>query len=627
VAAVQTDQVTVTVNGQSVTVPKGTLILDAAKKAGIDIPIFCSHPKMAPVAVCRMCLVEVEKMPKLQPACAVYVADGMVIKTTTEQVGKYQKGVLEFLLINHPLDCPICDKGGECPLQDQTYQYGPGASRFDFQKAHFDKAVPLSDKIVLDRERCILCWRCTRFSEEISGERELALIQRGVHTIIGTFNDEPAQSNYQGNWTEICPVGALTSRQYRFVSRPWDLDRTATICPGCSMGCNIQLDARNNRIGRFQSRENLAVDDSWLCDFGRFSFPNFQRQGQDRPQIRRNGRLETVSYDEAITFTADALKQAGRQAAGWASPAASNEELFLFQRLFREVLESPNLDHRSAVLVDAEPDDMSLPIADIERCDHVIVLGGQDVIDAAPVLHLRLFKSQRKGVQVIKVGAGEGKRALDAVPAEAQAVGILATEGNKTAAKDLQGALQKKVKGSVRRLMVTTGPNGRGAKDLGILPHFGPGYASLNGQAGKGRVEWPGAGIKALYLHESSPIQGFTPTDAESMWLSALPLVVFHRFKASPLDQIAHVIIPGHAFTEKDGTVTNMEGRVQRIRKGIDAAWVREDWRVFQEIANRLGASWSYDGVEHITADLIRALPPYGAALDDGGRVLWSEQE
>lgn len=622
--AVQTDQVTLTIDGQSVTVPKGTLILDAAKALNIDIPIFCSHPKMAPVAVCRMCLVEIEKMRNLQPACAVYVAEGMVVKTTTEQVSKYQKGVLEFLLINHPLDCPICDKGGECPLQDQTFQYGPGASRFEFQKAHFDKGVPLSDKIVLDRERCILCWRCTRFSEEISGERELALIQRGVHTIIGTFNDEPAQSNYQGNWTEICPVGALTSRQYRFVSRPWDLDRTASVCPGCSMGCNIQLDARSNRIGRFQSRENLEVDDGWLCDVGRYSFPNFQRTTQDRPQIRRGSTLERVTYDEVIAFTADALKESG-QIAGWASPAASNEELFLFQRLFREVLGSPNLDHRSAVIEDAEPEDMTLPIADIERCDHVIVLGGQDVIDAAPVLHLRLFKSQRRGLQVSKVGAADVKKALDAVPAEAQGVGILATEANKKAAVELQGKLQKKVKGSVRRLIVTTGPNGRGAKDLGILPHRGPGYVSLNGKSGKGRVEWPGAGVKALYVHESSPLNGFTPTDAESMWLSSLPLVVFHRFKASPLDEVAHVIIPGHAFTEKDGTVTNMEGRVQRILKGIDAASVREDWRVFQEVANHLGACWDYESVEAITGDLIRALPPY-AAVNQGERVLWSEQ-
>src|SRR2546423_1248091 len=268
---------------------------------------------------------------------------------------------------------------------------------------------------------------------------------------------------------------------------------------------------------------------------------------------------------------------------------------------------------------------MTLPIADIERCDHVVVLGGQDVIDAAPVLHLRLFKSQHKGLQVSKVGPADVKKALDAVPAEAQAVGILATEANKKAAVELQGQLEKKVKGSVRRLIVTTGPNGRGAKDLGILPHLGPGYVSLNGQAGKGRVEWPGAGIKALYVHESSPLDGFVPSDAESMWLSALPLVISHRFKPAPLDEVAHVIIPGHAFTEKDGTVTNMEGRVQRILKGIDAAWVREDWLVFQEIANHLGASWNYESVEQITGDVVRAIPPY-AALNQGARVLWSER-
>ena len=624
-AAVQTDQVTLTINGQSVTVKKGTLILDAAKAIGIDIPIFCSHPKMEPVAVCRMCLVEVEKMPKLQPACAVYVNEGMVVRTTTDQVNKYQKGVLEFLLINHPLDCPICDKGGECPLQDQTYAYGPGASRYDFEKAHFDKAVPLSDKIVLDRERCILCWRCTRFSEEISGERELALIQRGVHTIIGTFNDEPATSNYQGNWTEICPVGALTSRQYRFISRPWDLDRTASVCPGCSMGCNIQIDARNNRIGRFQSRENLAVDDSWLCDTGRYSFPNFQRNTQERPRIRRNGALEEVSFDEAIAFTTDALKRAGGQVAGWASPADTNEELFLFRRLFRDVLNSPHIDHRMGSVPDTDPDDMTLPIAGIEQLDYAVVLGGQDVIDAAPVLHLRLFKSQRKGVNVLKVAAGDGKQALDAIPAEAQAVGVLATEANKKAAVDLQGKLQKKIKGSVRRLIVTVGPNGRGAKDLGILPHFGPGYVSLNGQAGKGGGEWPGAGLKALYVHESSPLHAFKPSDAESMWLPNLPLLIVHRFKPSPLDEMAHVIIPGHAFTEKTGTVTNMEGRVQRILDAIDAASIREDWRVFMDIANKLGADWRYESVSEITADLVRALPAY-AALNTGERARWGER-
>jgi len=620
--AVATDQITLTIDGQSVTVPKGTLILDAAKKLGIDIPIFCSHPKMEPVAVCRMCLIEVEKMPKLQPACAIPVAEGMVVRTVTDKVKQYQQGVLEFLLINHPLDCPICDKGGECPLQDQTFQYGPGASRYDFNKAHFDKAVPLSDKIVLDRERCILCWRCTRFTDEISGERELALIKRGVSTFIGTFNDEPAQSAYQGNWTEICPVGALTSRQYRFISRPWDLDRTPSVCPGCAMGCNIQVDTRHNKIGRFQSRENLAVDDGWLCDQGRYSFPQFQRdQDLGTPSIRRDGRLVPVSYDDAIAEAAARLKRAGAAAAGWASPGATNEELFLFQRLFREVLGSPHLDHRQQGVRETGPEDMSLPIADIERCDHVVVLGGQEVIDAAPVLHLRLHKSQRRGVAVHRVD--DVQSGLAAVPAEATAVGLLATGARRADAVALQEQLAGKIKGSVRRLVVVRGPNGRGAKDLGVLPHLGPGYAGLDGRVGKPRSEWPRAGIRAVYIYDASPLHGFSPSEAELDWLRSLDSVIVQRFRPSPLDEVAHVVLPGRAFPEKDGTVTSMEGRVQRMAMAIDAAAVRDDWKILLGIANALGASWSYRTVPDVFADLTRAVPPYAAAAPSEGRVLW----
>ncbi len=621
---VATEQVTLTVDGRSVAVPKGTLILDAANKLGIDIPIFCSHPKMEPVAVCRMCLVEVEKMPKLQPACAIPVAEGMVVRTNTDQVQNYQRGVLEFLLINHPLDCPICDKGGECPLQDQTYQYGPGASRYEFEKAHFDKSVPLSDKIVLDRERCILCWRCTRFTEEISGERELALIQRGVHTIIGTFNDQPAQSRFQGNWTEICPVGALTSRQYRFISRPWDLDRTPSICPGCSMGCNIQIDARHNRIGRFQSRENLEVDDGWLCDEGRYSFPNFQRNGFGRPQLRREGILQDVTYEEAVAEAANRLKQAGGAAAGWASPGATNEELYLFQRLFREVLRSPHIDHRAAAVPDADPEDIALPIADIERCDHVVVLGGEEVIEAAPVLHLRLFKSQRHGVRIHKVNDLSG--ALEAVPADAQAVGLLATEARKKEAVEIQERLRNRVQGSVRRLIVVRGPNGRGAEDLGILPHRGTAYTAPVGPHGKGRTEWPRAGIRALYIYDASPLHPFDATEAELNWMRSLDSVIVQRFRPSPIDEVAHVVLPGRAFTEKDGTVTSMEGRVQRIRVAIDTAAVKDDWNILQGIATAVGAAWAYASVDAVYHDLSKAVPSYAAA-PIGRRVLWNHQE
>ena len=222
--------VALTIDGRAVHVPRGTLVLDAATTAGIHIPIYCAHPKMDPVAVCRMCLINIEKTPKLQPACATLVADGMVVSTQNPVVDKAREGVLEFLLMNHPLDCPVCDRGGECDLQDFAFRYGPGTSRFPItEKVHFDKAVALSDRIELDQERCILCWRCVRYYDEITGEKELVLQERGVQTLIATFDGQPLTSAFQGNLPEICPVGALTHRQYRFKARPWDLVRTSSV--------------------------------------------------------------------------------------------------------------------------------------------------------------------------------------------------------------------------------------------------------------------------------------------------------------------------------------------------------------------------------------------------------------
>jgi NADH-quinone oxidoreductase subunit G len=222
----------VSIDGRQVRVPKGTLVLDASTEVGIHIPIYCAHAKMEPVAVCRMCLVHVEKMPKLQPACATYVSEGMVVTTDRADVAKTREGMLEFLLLNHPLDCPVCDRGGECDLQDFAFRYGPPSSRFPVtEKVHFNKALALSDRIELDQERCILCWRCTRYYDEITGEKELVLQERGVHTLINTFDGQPLKSDFQGNLPEICPVGALTHRQYRFKARPWDLQRTKGVCP------------------------------------------------------------------------------------------------------------------------------------------------------------------------------------------------------------------------------------------------------------------------------------------------------------------------------------------------------------------------------------------------------------
>ena len=290
-------RVGISIDGRELRVPKGTLVLDAATEAGIHIPIYCAHPKMDPVAVCRMCLVNIEKFPKPQPACATVAGDGMVVRTDLPEVTKLREGMLEFLLLNHPLDCPVCDRGGECDLQDFTFRYGPGISRFPItEKVHFKKAIPLSEHIELDQERCILCWRCVRYYDEITGEKEIVLQQRGVDTLVSTFDDRQLESKFQGNLPEVCPVGALTHRKYRFVSRPWDLQRTASICPECSYGCNINVDSRDFEVRRFASRDNPLVDDMWLCDRGRYSFDRWNSSERvRRPVVRSDNESRDVA--------------------------------------------------------------------------------------------------------------------------------------------------------------------------------------------------------------------------------------------------------------------------------------------------------------------------------------------
>ncbi len=603
--AVVTDLVALTIDGKAVAVPKGTLILDAAKRLGIEIPIFCSHPKLDPVAVCRMCLIEVEKLPKLQPACAIPVAEGMVVHTNTPVVEEFRKGVLELLLINHPLDCPICDKGGECPLQDHTYQYGPPASRYTFPKVHFDKAVPLSDKIVLDRERCILCWRCTRFTDEISGEKELALLQRGTQTIIGTFNGQPAQSEFQGNWTEICPVGALTSRQYRFVSRPWDLDRTPSVCPACPMGCNIQIDTRHNQVVRFQSREHPEIDDGWLCDMGRYSHWRFN--DADRfayPLVRRDGALERVHYAEALDAAAELLKgvEPGTLA-GWASPGSTNEDLYCFQRLVRDVLQSPHLEHGVGDVVDPTPDDHTLSIAALEECSHIVIFG--EALAAAPVLKLRVLKAMRKhGAVRLDVAPGEADRVLEQVPHDARGVAVISTEATKRSARALAGLLATRVtRGKVFRLAIPRGPNGRGAIALGLLPTHAPGYRVL-APPGKPLAEW--ARMQVLLWYNASPLDFGQPAAAS---LATIPTIVAVAYRPDGMTDQARVILPARSFAEKEGTFTNMEGRVQRVRRALEVGLgIREDWWVFAELARRLGADWGYRTLQGVSDDAARVV-------------------
>src|SRR3954462_9439520 len=266
------DTVTVTVDGITFEAPKGELLIKAAQEHGVYIPRFCWHERMKPVGMCRMCLVEVEGVRGFPPACTTPVAEGMVCNTQSDAVKKIQDGVLEFLLINHPLDCPVCDKGGECPLQDQTLAYGPGESRFVEEKRHYEKPIPISEVVNLDRERCILCDRCTRFAKEVAGDPLIHFQDRGGLTQVNTFPDEPFSSYFSGNTVQICPVGALTAKPFRFKARPWDLEQVESTCTSCSVGCRISVQAARNEVLRYVGVDIDPVNWGWLCDKGRFDF-------------------------------------------------------------------------------------------------------------------------------------------------------------------------------------------------------------------------------------------------------------------------------------------------------------------------------------------------------------------
>ncbi len=625
----------VTIDGREVRVAKGTLVLDAATAAGIHVPIYCAHPKMDPVAVCRMCLVQIEKMPKQQPACATVVSEGMVVHTNTDAVAKTREGVLEFLLLNHPLDCPVCDRGGECDLQDFAFRYGPETSRFPItDKVHFDKAVPLSDKIELDQERCILCWRCTRYYDEITGEKELVLQQRGVQTAIATFDSQPLKSEFQGNLPEVCPVGALTHRQYRFKARPWDLTRTKSICPECSYGCNVNMDSRDFEMKRFASRDNPYVDDMWLCDRGRYSATSWNETARVRRSVVRHksGDTREVQPAEAVGIAAERLKKIidehGAAAVGFlASPQSTNEELFVFERIARKLVGTPHIDHQLEAFPGLSPDEHALAIAEIEDCATVVVLGPEPEVNA-PVLTLRLHKAQvKRGARILRLAA-DADAAQVARDVSGQAlVGVVADESNRAHAAEVAGALARG-NTTVKRLTVTRGPNGRGAKDLGVLPNLLAGYQPAPGAGKTGREILQAAAngqIKALVMLGG----GHLAAAAGDLMLNAMrgaELVLAIETRPGVVADNASIVIPGHAFVEKAGSVTNVEGRVQRIRPALPpATQTPTETGILMMLATQLGAEdWGRSDVSDVNRALIAAVPAYQRA-GNGGRALFAE--
>jgi NADH-quinone oxidoreductase subunit G len=401
-----------TIDDIPVEVPPGTLVWAAAQKAGIEIPIYCYHPRMPPLGACRMCFVEIEKMPKPpQTACTTPVSEGMIVHTNTEKVLKARRGTLEFLLINHPLDCPICDKGGECDLQDFTLRYGPGGTRFNLYKRHYPKPVPVSDRVFLDRERCILCQRCTRFCSEISMDNGLVMISRGYKMEVGTAPDQAFDSIFSGNTVEMCPVGALTAASYRFRARPWELKHIPSVCNNCSVGCNARVDVRVDKIMRLMSRPNDAIDDGWLCDRGRWDFEYVNSSQRLRtPLIRRSGKLVPGTWEEALFYITARLKEiiathGAQSIGGIGSTRTTNEEAYLFQKFLRQVIGTPNVDHHHGYFpgprdtLTGRPWMMTNSIAEIEKASH-IVLVASDPYQRQPILNLRIKKAMKAGAKI-----------------------------------------------------------------------------------------------------------------------------------------------------------------------------------------------------------------------------------
>jgi len=422
-ATAVTETVHISINDVDVEVPKGEMIVESVKRLGLEIPIFCYHPRMKPVGMCRMCLVEVgfkqqdgsvRKMPKPQAACTLPASEGMAIYTDTEAVHRDRRGVLEFLLINHPLDCPICDRGGECPLQNNTLFYGPSTSRFLEVKRHAPKAYPLSKYVTLDLERCIQCGRCVRFTEEISGDSELAFRFRGASMQPATFQLGEYDSKFSGNVIEICPVGALTSTPYRFRARPWDLETKPGICTLCSNGCAIWFDYRRGKMVRINGRTNESVNEEWTCDRGKFGHDFYNSPDRaTKAMVRRGDKLEQATRPEAYEAILSAFgpgaaaehggppAKRGNEVAAIAGGMSSNEELFLLQRLFRDRFGSNNVDHRFTKELQSADQrlehklgiaQVQSTIASFEDRKGILVFG-TSLADEEPILYLRLRKA------------------------------------------------------------------------------------------------------------------------------------------------------------------------------------------------------------------------------------------
>ncbi|MEY3734787.1 MAG: hypothetical protein RL347_2146, partial [Actinomycetota bacterium] len=426
------DLVTVSVDGIEVRVPKGMLVIRVAELMGIEIPRFCDHPLLDPVAACRMCLIEIEGQPKPQPACAIAVTDGMVVRTqrTSPMADTAQEGVMEFLLLNHPLDCPVCDKGGECPLQNQAMTAGRGTSRFEEDKRTFEKPINMSAQILLDRERCVSCARCTRFADQIAGDPMLELMERGAKQQVGIAPDQPFDSYFSGNTIQICPVGALTSSLYRFRARPFDLVSTPTTCEHCASGCSLRTDVRRGVVTRRLAWDDPAVNEEWNCDKGRFAFIYTHEGRIASPLVREDGELRPASWPEALDIAARGLAAARGRVGVLTGGRLTREDAYAYAKFARVALGSDDIDFRARVASEEEAAFLAAGVAgmpmgptyaDLDAAPAVLLVGLEPE-DESPIIFLRLRAATRKGGPRIVAMSPVRTRGMDKMNAEWWAV-------------------------------------------------------------------------------------------------------------------------------------------------------------------------------------------------------------
>jgi NADH-quinone oxidoreductase subunit G len=628
------NMVKLTINEQAVEAPAGMLLIDAAKLAGIEIPAFCYYEGMALQAACRMCLVEIEKAPKLMAACVVPVAEGMVVRTEAPAVVKARKTTLEFLLTNHPLDCPVCDKGGECELQDMVFKYGVGESRYTEVKVHVPEKQ-WSPVVFYDGPRCILCYRCVRVCGEGMGVGALGVVNRGVASEIAPSHGDHLECDECGACIDICPVGALTSGAYRYKTRPWEMEHVGTICTHCSNGCKTTLGVRNGVIVRGNNRDRSGINGEFLCVKGRYAFDfNDHPERLQTPLMRVNGKLEEVSWSRALQAVVEKFK-AGGKAGVIGSTRISNEEAFLLQKFARTALKTNNIDHHRSGDVVTLLDSLSGKTATLGNSDDcynakAVLIVGADLSQQQPLLANQIranYRHHKASVYVATPGEVREDKIAKGIARTTESDWFTGVESLREKLKgetELLVLFGDTVRGEGVRKLVDLGvslgipvkyiclvdyANSRGAMDMGLLPDLGPGYHAAEGQAGLSLPQMMAAtDLDLLWVVGANPLRRHSLASEKAF-------VVVQEMFLTETAQRADVVFPAASAYEKNGTVTNVCGQVQRLKRAAETVGVKTDLNIIGLIARGMGVNLGKVDADTVFAEIQKTVRGYNVPL------------